>query len=726
MPRIKLKGGKEANLPVLSEREPAFTTDTKKFFVGSDEGNIELAKKTIVDNLIQLLQNDVEAKNSARIADIIALQGVVDTKNNARITDINEIATRLNNIVNNAGNSNIEIVDARGTFPVLRDRLETIESSVASKMAKTDILSMANMGQDIKEAMTGGSVAVVGTDAVDTLNVKNKAIIAEKTNFLSYYENLLNPTPKTIGAFWWYTDGVLAPKAQADNNAHERILLKSGVTYTIGSVRALTCFVTKLDGNTKITSLSATDGAQTITYTATEDCYLYVTLYSVSDPTKQAVINSNTLSPLGSNVYLQYGKKYSVTVHGVNISNVNDDVTKLKKDVYKNTITVKKDGTGNFTTITAAVNSITDSSALNEYNINIYPGTYDIMTELGSTYTSELLLPDYVNLIGIGKKESIIIKGEIPSVSATLTNTTQNSTVRIKQTNRLENLTITAKNLRYAVHDESSNSFKDWKRIIKNCDIIHYGNDVGMWGSTAAYGEGSSSGSISEFYDCLIKTYTNYCAYLSHNNTPFALPSYHKFVNCRVESENTTQGCMRFGSMGSGHVNIIDMIGCELSSYIYFIDETNTGNQNEYLIRGYGNEPIMWNEYFPNTTSLNNFKYEVKGLTKKVKNNTGSTITKGKPVMVDSRGYITQITADANNKLFFGVLMEDIATGESGTCAYGGYILPKVVGISGATKGTMYTLSNGTWVTTTDTNAAIFICSDVIAGVATFLKFIKR
>lgn len=44
------------------------------------------------------------------------------------------------------------------------------------------VWSMANMGQDIKEAMTGGSVAVVGKYGVLSENVAPKQITASKLN----------------------------------------------------------------------------------------------------------------------------------------------------------------------------------------------------------------------------------------------------------------------------------------------------------------------------------------------------------------------------------------------------------------------------------------------------------------------------------------------------------------------------------------------------------------
>lgn len=49
--KIQVKRGVEANLPTLDVGEPAFTTDTKKPFIGSDAGNIELATKQQIDNL---------------------------------------------------------------------------------------------------------------------------------------------------------------------------------------------------------------------------------------------------------------------------------------------------------------------------------------------------------------------------------------------------------------------------------------------------------------------------------------------------------------------------------------------------------------------------------------------------------------------------------------------------------------------------------------------------
>ncbi|AUV59724.1 tail fiber protein [Lactobacillus phage Bassarid] len=82
--------------------------------------------------------------------------------------------------------------------------------------------------------------------------------------------------------------------------------------------------------------------------------------------------------------------------------------------IPKNKIHVKKDGTGDFTSLVTAIRSISDSSIDNVYDIYVYDD-HDIMDELGGQTFAEsltsssdregLVVPEYVNIIAIGKKE---------------------------------------------------------------------------------------------------------------------------------------------------------------------------------------------------------------------------------------------------------------------------------------------------------------------------------
>lgn len=96
------------------------------------------------------------------------------------------------------------------------DSLNNIKADKINVYSKTEtytksevdskVFTMSNMGQDIKTAMTGGSVAVVGTNAIDTINVKDNVITSPKRSVFGEwagynqpngYKPSLNTTLKT-------------------------------------------------------------------------------------------------------------------------------------------------------------------------------------------------------------------------------------------------------------------------------------------------------------------------------------------------------------------------------------------------------------------------------------------------------------------------------------------------------------------------------------------------
>ncbi|MEG1495279.1 MAG: GDSL-type esterase/lipase family protein [Bacilli bacterium] len=59
--------------------------------------------------------------------------------------------------------------------------LGTLSTNKADKYyVDTKVYGMSNLNQEVKEAMTGGSVPVVGTDAIDNINYKNNSITRNK------------------------------------------------------------------------------------------------------------------------------------------------------------------------------------------------------------------------------------------------------------------------------------------------------------------------------------------------------------------------------------------------------------------------------------------------------------------------------------------------------------------------------------------------------------------
>src|SRR2546423_1676689 len=69
----------------------------------------------------------------------------------------------------------------------------------------------------------------------------------------------------------------------------------------------------------------------------------------------------------------------------------------LRTQPYKNVVSVAQSG-GQFTSITAALNSLTDNSAINRYLIRIGPGTY----------TETVTMKPYVDVEGAGEKSTRI------------------------------------------------------------------------------------------------------------------------------------------------------------------------------------------------------------------------------------------------------------------------------------------------------------------------------
>ncbi len=103
----------------------------------------------------------------------------------------NNIFSKISNTAINSSDFHIlsEAIKTTNSYAEkLKQGTENIELQYADKlnekMNKDDVLSMANMGQDVKEAMTGGSVAVVGIDAVGKINLQNNSVTPEKTIFL--------------------------------------------------------------------------------------------------------------------------------------------------------------------------------------------------------------------------------------------------------------------------------------------------------------------------------------------------------------------------------------------------------------------------------------------------------------------------------------------------------------------------------------------------------------
>lgn len=393
---------------------------------------------------------------------------------------------------------------------------------------------------------------------------------------------------------------------------------------------------------------------------------------------------------------------------------------KITKHSYINeavthTISMKADGTGDFTTLGQAIKSITDSSENNRYIIELSDGTYDMSDIISNLPTNfGIFLPPYVDIKGIGNRDATIIKGEVPDDYNNSSVTDNVSTLNIIYTNTIENVTITAKNLRYAVHsDENSNyngdGLTDAHRVFINCKLIHYGvKSVHTYYAPAAWGGGSWDGTKEEFINCEFIAY-NFCGWLNHNRPGLVKGQRFYFENCKFinimtaisnDSDFVTKchanASVVLNSWGDGLKDKAIFIGCTATAPLVMMEYQSSG-KIDYEVEGSGNNlPV---EFKTTTTGLRNaHTINFADETEQVLNNTASIIALGTPVKHSAIIGVEPMTIGDDLHLFYGIAYEDIAVGQLGTIKTNNHIALSDIGLSSANRGDKVTIANGAFV----------------------------
>ena len=167
--------------------------------------------RNIINELIKLFNNMGYSYNES-------LQKAHDILDEAQQTnDMNkDVQKQINNLILSDGESDAEVIQARGGHPLLKDRLDENDMEMAQTAKKYDVFSMANMGQDIKEAMTGGNIAVIGRYSVGEENLVKSAVQPEHTSFLKLGKNLFNKKDVTPSHTVSVITGVAQPSEWHD------------------------------------------------------------------------------------------------------------------------------------------------------------------------------------------------------------------------------------------------------------------------------------------------------------------------------------------------------------------------------------------------------------------------------------------------------------------------------------------------------------------------------
>lgn len=294
---------------------------------------------------------------------------------------------------------------------------------------------------------------------------------------------------------------------------------------------------------------------------------------------------------------IEYGA--SVTSYEKYIEGIpSGDIFPLKPIVYN----IYADGTGDYANLRSCLEAITDATERKPYEVHIHEGTYDIASlftseEIAQQSNNGLFVPNYVTLVGIGRRDNIILSCVLNSYSSYF------SPIHFRNYGGMKNLTVTATKCRYTIHDDIAVNGIGGHRFVENCKII--GNDLSYG---CVYGSGLKEDEHWEFINTVMdgsnasKGGGQGLVFLSHNQLGWEKPSDITFENCRFINgaeegvDPTWKYAMRFrslitdGTVSWNNMPVYIHIYGTLCNGIELGEDGNYGSGIAYWVDGYSNQ----------------------------------------------------------------------------------------------------------------------------------------
>lgn len=501
--------------------------------------------------------------------------------------------------------------------------------------------------------------------AEDPLVTKSQLPTSEINDLKKKVDNIVSQGSRQLladkinGSAWYWNNNTLGKIDSGDWARYPEVTLKKGGTYYIGKARGFFTYTVSLDKKRLIKKFTETDILFTGEYIPPEDCILLVSYNPKNDNQEPKVFA------------------------GTENENRTDYI-------------VRKDGTGDFKTLVEAVKAVGTGSKEKPKTIYIYSGEYDILQELGGdawlrtveTTNSERMgieLPDYVNIVGVG---DVKLKLEVPDEKTTMNTSKRISILNCWKHNTIKNLSLTVRNTRYAVHDETNNAYHNNDMKYINCYFEHKGNKNGVWNSTQAYAAGMGSGGNYLFENCTFKS----------NILPFSMHDNFNVESNRVKISKCTfitgsgEESIRFGSYGTGaKKSVVTIENCNIDKSVKsFEEQWNSHHGNHFSISGGGNTIVP---YITINSVGRKERVEFADEVRTLGNSSSTKITVGTPVKLV--GTSVQPLGSNEPWLFYGVALDDIEQWQRGVIKYAGYIAKEDTGISSLSMGQRIGLVGG-------------------------------
>lgn len=277
------------------------------------------------------------------------------------------------------GNTNMEVIKARGLAGNLDDRLSTIENTLNGKASADFVEKKFNKIESNAPKAVLGSLSEISSTYP---NGANGIVVAKDTGKWYYYDEGARSwkeggvyqsrglggnevtadnidfaqgikqmlTDRITGTFWVENNGKIISDVQSSWSRYLPVNMYKGKTYYIVGVRGVLSYITSVDGSRVIKKLADSDIVTTTEYTPNEDAILYVSTQN-SDP-KPKVFNASVAELSAANVdmnnlpdgYISLKiPKLEVDVKATDL----DFVTQIKQILDENTLIRGKYYTGN-------------------------------------------------------------------------------------------------------------------------------------------------------------------------------------------------------------------------------------------------------------------------------------------------------------------------------------------------------------------------------------------
>ncbi|MCC9659236.1 hypothetical protein LPA49_01560 [Pseudoalteromonas sp. MB41] len=290
------------------------------------------------------------------------------------------------------------------------------------------------------------------------------------------------------------------------------------------------------------------------------------------------------------------------------ITDFREEISKLLSEVvteptYFKVVTVKKDGSGDYVSLKDACAIESGKSNLERVKIELHEGVYS---------ESNYHIPNFVDVVGIGDRDRIWLKGELPNdVEVSSIPTFQ--TIWMNRTSKLINIKITAKNMRYPIHSDSGASpYKALQHII-DCYVEHFGNQdardyqesIGgdansVWGAEHAWGCGTHSGQ--QIYSIRTIWVSKTSPFYFHTNKDFKEPCYVELNNSKSICTTDDGHAIVLQALGSGQPDRLVIKDSELRGHLRMNDapwlstkqENQKANRMEIEVHISGSTNVAW------------------------------------------------------------------------------------------------------------------------------------